>query len=188
MSDAATWAERPRGLQAGVRLAAAGVLAFAVACLPVSAADPAKPPVIKIAVFNFELDDASPAASLMNQATSAAASMQKVSDAARQELALSGKYSVIDAGKIDMSAVPNKSFRDCDGCEAGIALKLGADQALIGVLNRATQTDYYLWVQIRDARTGKIIDQQAANFAGGEEGWASGLRMLIKHQILVTQD
>jgi hypothetical protein len=87
-----------------------------------------------------------------------------------------------------MSAVPNNSFRDCEGCEAGIALKLGAEQALIGVVKRATQTDYYMWIQIRDARTGKILDQQAANFAGGEEGWASGVRMLIRHQVLASQN
>jgi hypothetical protein len=43
-------------------------------------------------------------------------------------------------------------------------------------------------MQIRDSRTGKILDQQAANFAGGEDGWASGARMLIRHQILVKQD
>jgi hypothetical protein len=55
-------------------------------------------------------------------------------------------------------------------------------------VKRATQTDYYMWIQIRDARTGKILDQQAANFAGGEEGWASGVRMLIRHQVLASQN
>jgi hypothetical protein len=87
-----------------------------------------------------------------------------------------------------MNAVANRSFRDCDGCEAGIARDLGAEQSLIGVVKRATQTDYYVWVQIRDARTGKILDQQMANFAGGEDGWASGVRMLIRHQILTNQN
>jgi hypothetical protein len=43
-------------------------------------------------------------------------------------------------------------------------------------------TDYYVLVQIRDARTGKILDQQAANFAG--DGWASGVAALIRHQVL----
>jgi hypothetical protein len=45
-----------------------------------------------------------------------------------------------------------------------------------------------LLIVIRDARSGKLIDQQGANFAGGEEGWASGVRMLIKHQVLVSKD
>jgi hypothetical protein len=79
-------------------------------------------------------------------------------------------------------------LRRCDGCEAGIAQQLGADQSLLGVVIRATATDYYVMIRIRDARTGKVIDQESANFAGSEEGWPSGVRMLIKHQVLPAQE
>jgi len=37
----------------------------------------------------------------------------------------------------------------------------GADQSLIGVITRVTQTDYYVQIQIAAAR-GKILDQQEA--------------------------
>jgi hypothetical protein len=67
-------------------------------------------------------------------------------------------------------------------------LQVGAEQALIGVVRRVTQTDYYVLVQISDAQTGKVLNQQEANFAGGPDGWASGVRMLIKHQVLVPAD
>jgi hypothetical protein len=140
---------------------------------------------MSIAVFDFELEDLSPAAALLNKSTSSAASMDRVSSEARQALAQSGRYHVIDASKTDAKPVTEKSLRNCGGCEAGIALQLGAEQSLIGVVKRATQTDYYIVIEIRDARTGKVLDQQGANFAGGEDGWASGVRMLIKHQILV---
>jgi hypothetical protein len=63
-------------------------------------------------------------------------------------------------------------------------LELGAEQSLLGIVTRVTQTDYYVQIVIRNARTGKILDEQAANFAGGDDGWASGVRMLIKHQVL----
>jgi len=171
-----------------VQIASVGVLALSFIGLSAFAKEAAKPVPVKIAVFEFELDDESPAASLMNEATSSATALNKVSSEARLALGQSGRYSVIDASQTDMSTVPNKSFRDCEGCEAGIALKLGADQALIGLVKRATQTDYYVWIQVRDARTGKILDQQAANFAGGEDGWASGVRMLIRHQLLASQN
>jgi hypothetical protein len=114
--------------------------------------------------------------------------MDKISNGARLEFAQSGKYTIIDASTTDMNAVKDKSFVSCDGCEADIALKLGAGQSLIGVAKRATQTDYTMWIQIRDARTGKILQQQAANFAGGEEGWGTGVRMLIRHQILASKN
>jgi len=65
-----------------------------------------------------------------------------------------------------------------------MALQLGAEQSLIGVVRRATQTDYYIAIEIRDAHTGKLVDEQSANFAGSEEGWASGVRILLDHQLL----
>jgi len=43
-------------------------------------------------------------------------------------------------------------------------------------------------IQITDAKTGKVLNQQSANFAGGPDGWASGVRMLLKHQVLVFEE
>jgi hypothetical protein len=149
---------------------------------------PPRPPVVKLAVFDFEMDDATPAAALLRQTTNTEATMEKVSSEARRMLMESGRYILIDVSKVDAEPVRAKSLRNCDGCEAGIALQAGADQALIGVVRRITQTDYYVLVQITDAHTGKVLDQQAANFAGGPEGWASGVRMLLKHQVLVPTD
>jgi Protein of unknown function (DUF2380) len=174
-----------------MRFARIGFLAVfgaSLLALPTFASKATKTVPVKIAVFAFELDDESPAASLLNETTSTTAAMDKVNSDARAELAQSGRYDVIDASNTDMSAVTNKSFKSCDGCEAGIALKLGAQQSLIGVVKRATQTDYYIVIQIRDARSGKVLDEQAANFAGGEEGWGTGARMLIRHQILPSKE
>jgi hypothetical protein len=149
---------------------------------------PPRPAVAKLAVFDFELEDATPAAALLGQATSTEATMGEVSEAARRMFAESGRYILTDVTAIDAEPVRSKSLRNCDGCEAGIALQSGADQAVIGVVRRITQTDYYVVIRITDAKTGKVLDEQAANFAGGPEGWATGVRMLIKHQILVPPD
>jgi len=168
------------------RLGALAFLALGLTLWFIVGADSSPAPPVKIAVFEFEFEDLSPAASLLNKTTNRTATMDKVSSEARRELTESGHYSVIDASKVAATAVTSKSLRNCDGCEAAIARQLGADQSLIGVVRSVTQTDYYVAIQIRDARTGKLIDQQEANVAGGEEGWPSGVRMLIKHQILVS--
>jgi len=144
--------------------------------------------VVKLAVFDFELDDVSPAASLLGQTTSDETAMEKVNSEARRMLAESGRFILVDVGDVQAQPVKAKLLRNCDGCQSGIALQAGADQALIGVVRRVTQTDYYVLVQISDAQTGKVLDQQEANFAGGPEGWASGVRMLLKHQVLVSPD
>jgi hypothetical protein len=166
-------------------LAAIGGLLHSVANHPSLAADAEKSPPIKIAVFDFELEDASPAASLLGETTNSTAIMKKVSTEARRMFAESGRYSLIDVSRVNAKPVLEKSLRNCEGCDAGIALQLGAEQSLVGIVRRVTQTDYYVLIQITDARTGKVLNQQEANFAGGADGWASGVRMLIKHQVLV---
>jgi hypothetical protein len=166
---------------------ALSALTLGLALSAASAGDAVRSPFVKIAVFDFEMEDLSPAASQQKTASSAA-TMQKVTSEARRELAQSGHYQVIDASKVDTKPVAGESLRNCDGCEASIALQLGAEQSLMGVVRKVTQTDYYVVIQIRDARTGKLLDQQEANFAGSEEGYPSGVRMLIKHQILASQE
>ena len=162
------------------------LLWFVIGCSAAQAADTSKSAPVRIAVFDFELEDATPAASYLGKTTSSAANLEKVSSEARRMLAESGRYNLIDVSRVDARPVNEKSLRRCDGCEAGIALQLGAEQSLIGVVTRVTQTDYYVTIQIRDARTHKILDQQEANFAGADDGWPSGVRMLIKHQILIN--
>jgi hypothetical protein len=174
-----------------MRLAAIGsigVLLLGFALSPAFAKEPDKSRPVKIAVFAFELEDVSPASSLLGKTTSSAASMENVSSEARRMLAESGRYDLVDVSNVEAKPVTQKLLRQCDGCEASIALQLGAQQSLIGVVTRVTQTDYYVQIVIRDARSGKILDEQEANFAGGDDGWASGVRMLIKHQVLVSAD
>jgi hypothetical protein len=173
----------------GIGLAWLGVvIVLPAAALAADAPAAPKAAPIKIAVFDFELEDVSPAASQPGAGGNSAAIMQKVSNAARQLLAQSGRYTLVDVSKSDAKPVIEKTLRDCDGCEAGIAAQLGADQAMIGVIRRATMTDYYVFIEITDCRTGKVINQQAVNFAGADDGWASGVGMVIRHTVLVSDN
>jgi hypothetical protein len=167
--------------------AATGLLWLALAALPALAADAQTPPV-RIAVFDFELEDVSAAAALPDKGASNTpamqAIMQNVSTKARQVMAQSGRYSLVDVSQVDAKPVREKSLADCDGCENAIALQLGAEQAMIGVVRRISMTDYYVLVQISECRTGKVLTQEVANFAGGDDGWANGVANLIRHQVL----
>ena len=186
-SDEAIEASRPRSTAPCKTAIVNPVSGYAECVDPLGAAvdpPPPRPAVIKLAVFDFELDDSSPAAIILGSTTSSAAAMDKVSETARHMFERSGRYMLVDVSDIDSKPVKDRALRNCEGCEAPLALNAGAEQALVGVVKRITQTDYYVSVQITDARTGKVLDQQSANFAGGPDGWASGVRMLLKHQVL----
>ena len=178
----------------GLRLAPLALAWLGVVLLPPVVAQAAQPPAadkaaaIKIAIFDFELEDVSPAASQPGAGGDTAAIMQKVTSEARRLMVQSGRYTLVDVSKSDAKPVIEKTLRDCDGCEAGIGLQLGADQAMIGVVRRATMTDYYVFIEISDCHTGKVINQQAVNFAGGADGWASGVGMVLRHTVLASDN
>jgi hypothetical protein len=162
-----------------------GVLCLVVGLMPGLSAHAAVPSPVKIAVFDFELEDVS-AAGALSAGDSAAdlARMQAVTGEARKVLAQSGRYSLVDTHDVDAQAVKDRALRSCDGCDAGIALKLGADQSLIGVVRRVAKTEYYVSFIITDAQTGKVVNQQAAFFTGADDAWPSGVRLLLKHGVL----
>jgi len=106
-----------------------GALLLGFAFAPAPAAEPQKSPPVKLAVFDFELQDVTPAASYMKMTTSSAANLEKVSSEARRVLADSGRYTLIDTSKSAAKSVTEKSLRNCDGCEAaivGVAVGIGA--------------------------------------------------------------
>lgn len=147
------------------------------------AAEPAAPEVTRIAVFEFELEDVTPAGEL-GQSTSSDASLQKTTAAAREQLEASGRYRLVSLDGVKAEPENGGALYDCGGCETAIAREVGAQQSMIGFVRRVTQTDYYIVVVIRDVGTGEVVTAQAANFAGGESGWASGVRKLIRRQVL----
>jgi hypothetical protein len=141
---------------------------------------PAAAPPLKIAVFDFALEDVSAAgAASMGDAAADSTRMHAVTEEARRVLAQSGRFSIVDTNGIDA--------RPCDGCDAAIGLKLGAERSLIGVVTRVAKTEYYVSLRFTDTGTGKVINEQSAFFTGADDAWASGVRMLLKHGILADE-
>ena len=58
--------------------------------------------------------------------------LKLASDTARGLIAQSGGYSVIDVSSVGEAPAKGDELRNGDGCDAGIAQKLGADQSLGG--------------------------------------------------------
>ena len=163
-----------------------------IACLLLGAlmtpafADTGKEPPapVRLAVFDFELDDVSAGASNAGEKPADIALLKAVSEKARQVMVQSARYSLVDTGGADAEQVKGRSLKTCDGCEAAIALKLGAEQSLLGVVTRVEMSSYAVRVQIRDARTGKLVNQQSAVFLGSDDGWGNGAASLLRHRVL----
>jgi hypothetical protein len=158
------------------------------ALTPALRAQAAGAPSVKIAVFDFELEDVSAAgAASMGDSAADSTRMHAVTEEARRVLAQSGRFSIIDTNGIDAQPIKDRALRNCDGCDAAIALKLGAERSLIGVVTRVAKTEYYVSLRFTDTGTGKVINEQSAFFTGADDAWASGVRMLLKHGVLADE-
>jgi hypothetical protein len=140
---------------------------------------------IKLAMFDFELEDFSAGASSAGTASSDVTQLAKVTEMVRQLFAQSERYRLIDVGGVDAPAARTHTLRDCNGCEADIALKLGAQQSLVGVVSRISRTEYVVKFQVRDARTGTVVAAGDSGLRmGADYSWSRGAARLVKDQLL----
>ncbi|MGT2440236.1 DUF2380 domain-containing protein [Bradyrhizobium betae] len=144
----------------------------------------ATPAPVALAVFEFELEDTT-AASAGASATSDASYLAEVTAGVREALGRSGRYRIVDvAGE----AAKARALRDCDGCEAAIAQKLGADQSLIGVVRRVSRTEYTLGFQVRNAGTGAVLARGDSGLRlGADYSWKRGAVRLVSERLVETR-
>src|SRR5882672_7071202 len=145
----------------------------------------ADPSPIKIAVFDFELDDFSGGAGIAGDKAADLAQLDRATSEVRRLIVQSGRYDLVDVASAEGDGVKSRSLRQCNGCEAAIALKLGADQSFVGVVTRISRTEYTVRFQVRDARTGApVIARQSDLRIGADYSWNRGAASLIKSSLL----
>jgi hypothetical protein len=161
------------------------VLGALAAALPAAQTTAAAP--ISLAVFGFELEDTSAAASPSGPAPSDVAHLAEVTDGVRKLLAQSGRYRLVDISGTNAQPVRAHALRDCNGCDAAIALQLGADQSMIGVVRRVSRTEYTVGFQVRDSHTGALVSTGDSGLRmGADYSWTRGAVRLVGDRLLAS--
>lgn len=143
---------------------------------------------VKLAVFDFELKDFSGGAGIIPESDDDREQLRRATETARRLLIESGRYSLVDVSRADAPDVIAHTLEKCDGCEAAIARKLGADQSLVGIVTRITRTDYAVTFKLRDTRTGAPIAVEQTDLRiGANYSWNRGAAWLIKNRLLEKQ-
>ena len=149
------------------------------------AAEAVPPSPVKIAVFPFELVDFSASAPYVPADDIDREQLRHSTEEARRLIAESGRYQLVDTGTANEQIAKAGQLRDCEGCEAGIAAGLAADQSMIGIVTRITRTEYAVTYKIRDARSGGLVDVQQTDLRmGANVAWSRGARWLIQRRLL----
>jgi hypothetical protein len=143
------------------------------------------PEAIKLAVFNFEYEDFSAAASAGGATAAELVQLDNTTSMVRQIFAKSGRYDLIDVAAADEPAVKTRTLRDCNGCDAALARGLGAEQSFVGVVRRISRTEYTVRFQIRDTKTGTILANEDSGLRmGADYSWSRGARRLVLDRLL----
>jgi hypothetical protein len=160
-----------------------GLAAVALSCWTAYAAADSLPPAtspIKIAVFEFELEDFSAAG--QTRSAPETSYLAQATDEAEQHLRASERYTVVDAVHSDISAAKGQGLWNCGGCEAPIALSLGADEALISM------TEYTVRFRVSNAQNGEMISTYSTDLRmGADYSWSRGVRWLMQDRMLASK-
>ena len=151
------------------------------------AAETAAPSPTKIAVFPFELEDFSAGAAYVPPDDIDREQLRLSTEEARRLIAASGRYRLVDVSAVNDQAAKAGKLRDCDGCDAGIAAGLEADQSMIGIVTRITRMEYAVTYKIRNARSGAIVAVEQTDLRmGANVAWSRGARWLIENRLLAS--
>jgi Protein of unknown function (DUF2380) len=177
--------DMPSAGSSAVVLAVRAVLAGALAVFAIQPSGAVEPDLVKIAVFEFELDDRSAGRGLVGPDATDAENLKTSSEDARRMLSASGRYSIVDASSAADEVISAGGVQYCNGCEGPLAKKLGAEQSMIGVFTRVSRTEYTLQILVRDAQTGAVVSNASTGLRmGANYSWPRGVKWLMNNRIL----
>ncbi len=141
--------------------------------------------VPRVAVFDFELIDTSLEGETSGQRPDEQQRLRLISDLLRQKLSESGRYVVLDQEAVADRVADAGYLHGCNGCEASIALDLGADLAIIGTVQKVSNLILNINIYMSDAASGKRLRAMSADIRGNTDtSWSRGLSYLVRNRLL----
>src|SRR5262245_12860158 len=154
-------------LSVSARRVIAASAAVALSIFAIQSVDAADPVQVQIAVFDFELNDASAGGGIIAQDAIDTENLSKSTEEARRMLSASGRYNVVDTSSVAGEVITAGGIQHCNGCDGPLAKKLGADQSMVGVLTRVHRTEFTLQILVRDAQTGAVLSNNCTGLRMG---------------------
>jgi len=143
------------------------------------------PARLKLAVFDIELDDFSAGGPIAGESPEETARLQRMTALARELLAQSGLFDIVDGSASTDQRVKDHWLRKCNGCDADIARALGADLSFVCFFRKISVMEQNLDIRIRNARTGELAHAAQADLRGEtDQSWSRALKFVIKYQLV----
>lgn len=157
------------------------------AWLPLLLAFAARPTLAAetIAVFDPELFDTSGLGEQAEQRRRLA----MIGEELRQALAASGRYVLVDIAPQRARLAAGPALRNCAGCAAEAAQALGAELALVTVVQKVSNLILNINVsQLEAAPSGRPRAAHSVDIRGdNDESWRHGIRWLLRNRLLAPR-
>lgn len=140
---------------------------------------------VRLAVFDFELLDTSLEGEISGMNAAEQRRLVMISDLLRKLIAESKRYEVVDIAPAREEIAAAGYLRGCNGCDAAIARELGAEQSMIGVVQKVSNLILNLNLYLRDAGSGELLKVMSADIRGNtDQSWTHGVSWLVRNRVL----
>jgi hypothetical protein len=163
------------------RLVLTAVVLHQVLTAPVGGAAEAA----RLALFDFELIDSSLQGEMAGTDPADEARLRMIQEELRARLQESGRFELVDTAPVAHQVAAAGRLWSCNGCEVPIALRLDADLALVGWVQKVSNLILNLNVVIRDTSTREQVFASSVDIRGNtDESWLHGIRYLLDNRLL----
>jgi hypothetical protein len=154
-------------------------LAVVTMAVPGLAQENGSPP--SLLVLNLELVDSS--GEVTDQREDHERRLAAVREILVSELAAREVYAVVDASPIqsEIDATRERQYlHACNGCEIRLAREVDADRVLTGHVRKVSSLIMALWVDIKDADSGRPVLREVLDFRGDtDQAWQRAALYLV---------
>ena len=154
-------------------------VAFVAMAVPGLAQDNGSAP--SLLVLNLELVDSS--GEVTDQREDHERRLAAVREILASELDAREVYAVVDPGKIqaEIDATRKRQYlHACNGCEIRFAREVDADRVLTGHVRKVSSLIMALWVDIKDADSGRPVLREVLDFRGDtDQAWQRAALYLV---------
>jgi len=144
----------------------------------------------RVAVFPFELLDRSQDDDLYPKVRpDETARLATLTKDLKDRLTASGKYEIVGLENLSGDIEKASPLFKCNGCDAGLAQKSGADIVMLGLVQKFSDTLLSVSIEVIDGKSGKVTATYSAGIQGNtEESWLRAERYIVKNKLFAVAE
>ena len=138
-----------------------------------------------VVVFPFELLDSSQDGEfILKVRPEETKRLTLLTEDLKARLIATKRYEIADISGLDKAVTAAAPLHKCNGCEADLAKKTGAKLAMLGLVQKFSDTLLAVSIQVIDAETGALKNSYSAGLQGNtDEAWLRGVSYIVRNKM-----